>query len=41
MLTSRWMPWAVALVMLLSAGLVCGAAWYTSGPHPACLERVR
>jgi hypothetical protein len=27
MLTERWMPWAVTSGLLISAGLVCGAAW--------------
>jgi len=30
MLTERWMPWAVTGGLLLSASLVCGAAWYAS-----------
>jgi len=32
MLTERWMPWAVTSGLLVSVGLVCGAAWVaTSG----------
>jgi hypothetical protein len=27
MLTERWMPWAVTSGLLISAALVCGAAW--------------
>lgn len=32
MLTKRWMPWAVTLGLLISAALVCGAAWLATSP---------
>lgn len=35
MLTERWMPWAVTGGLLVSASLVCGAAWFASATDHA------